>query len=738
MSEQQPRRRAGPYADAYLALWDAGWRGVIPLPYKRKMPPPDDLTGSRGGWPSFPDVQAWSEGEPANVALRLPDNVVGIDVDDYLGKLGAATMRLASEQLGPLPPTWRSTSREHSTSGIYLYRVPESLVWPGQVGRDVEFIQCRHRYMVAPPSLHPNGGTYRWVRADGTTSIAPPTLDDLAHLPQPWIEAYAMKAPLPGEAVAPLDTAAVHALLDNAAPGPLCRRMQQALTVSLDEVQHGGRHSAALRATLRLVGLAGEGHAGVLVALDAFLPAWQQACSDSQRGGARSEQTMRREWDDLLGGACARVAGAGLTAYDPCEYPFSGILSPGPSAAALRVQGEALLARESASQAQADSQDTHELGGAQIDAQRLTAAGIDPSLLLVVEQQVTREQVYGLAREIVGERKAAREQVPLVSLPSVRDDLALPVEPIAFKVDEVLPVGANVLLTSAFKAGKTTMVNHLARCLLTGAAFLGRFAVRDGLRVALWNYEVSPGMYRRWLADALAGVADEALERLVLLNLRGIAGPSLITPSGQQQAVDWLRANRIDLWIVDPFARAFGGESENDNALVGRWLESLDVIKERSGVRELLLVTHTGRGDSAQERARGATRLDDWCDVRWLILRGEDDQRFFKASGRDVEVGEGALDYDAASRSLRLSTGTRASRPDGEIQAAVLAIVRADNGVNLSTLRESTRAKVGQASNARVDKAIAGLRSQSLIFVTESKHGGPTQHWSAPQIEAGP
>jgi RecA-family ATPase len=53
---------------------------------------------------------------------------------------------------------------------------------------------------------------------------------------------------------------------------------------------------------------------------------------------------------------------------------------------------------------------------------------------------------------------------------------------------------------------------------------------------------------------------------------------------------------------VDPFARAFSGE-ENSNSEVGRFLEALDVVKQRAGVKDLILTTHMGRAEFERGRS---------------------------------------------------------------------------------------------------------------------------------------
>src|SRR5437868_10789208 len=113
------------YAAAAQDYWAYGWKSVLPLPAGKKFPPPNKYTGYKALIPSFPDIMAWTEDlADGNLALRLPDTVVGLDVDAYGEKTGAATLAEALRRWGPLPPTVRSTSRVDGVSGIRLYRVP--------------------------------------------------------------------------------------------------------------------------------------------------------------------------------------------------------------------------------------------------------------------------------------------------------------------------------------------------------------------------------------------------------------------------------------------------------------------------------------------------------------------------------------------------------------------------------------------------------------------------------------
>lgn len=183
----------GPFAASALDLRAAGWRGVLPLPQAAKYPPPKGYTGIDGRDPSGADVWTWIEGREAsgNVALRLPDGVVGLDVDAYDHRDGAATLTMAERRRGALPATWRVTSRTDGTSGVRLYRVPAGRRWVGTFGPGTEVVQRVHRYVVAPPSIHPHTGEpYRWAGPDGETRIPRP--DELPALPDRWVETLAV------------------------------------------------------------------------------------------------------------------------------------------------------------------------------------------------------------------------------------------------------------------------------------------------------------------------------------------------------------------------------------------------------------------------------------------------------------------------------------------------------------------------------------------------------------------
>lgn len=274
-----------------------------------------------------------------------------------------------------------------------------------------------------------------------------------------------------------------------------------------------------------------------------------------------------------------------------------------------------------------------------------------------VAEAAHRLRVREAARDLVARERALASWTPPESEMTLADELALDLPPLTWTVEGLHFTGANTLLAASFKSGKTTLSLNLFRSLIDGTRFLGQFDVEPPAgRVAFWNYELDQRQFDDWVRD----LDISALDRGAVQHLRGARVP-LMTDVGKEWTVEWLRKREVSAWIVDPLARAFGGENENDNGEMGPWLERLDEIKAEAGVEDLFLIAHTGRGEQVegQERVRGATRLDDWADVRWILVKEKDGARYFGANGRDVDVAQAALTYDRATRTLGWTTTTR-------------------------------------------------------------------------------
>lgn len=275
-----------------------------------------------------------------------------------------------------------------------------------------------------------------------------------------------------------------------------------------------------------------------------------------------------------------------------------------------------------------------------------TAPARDP-----LEMEIERQRIRMEASKFLKEEEASKLYKEPIFVRSLNEELQLPEISLPWVIRDIFPQGANISITAQYKAGKTTLVNSLAKALADGSRFLDYFQEPiHPRRIVIFNYEVSENQYRRWMKD----VAITNSDHVTLVHLRGERLP-LIAERVQKLLISILSDLDCGTWILDPFARAFvGSGDENSNSDVGSFLDTLDFIKKQANVENLVVPMHTGRAqEHGIDRARGATRLDDWADVRWLLSKTEEG-RFFAADGRDVVLEQQQLVFDEATRSLKL------------------------------------------------------------------------------------
>lgn len=180
-----------PYATAAHNYLRAGWWPIPVEDAGGKSGIPRGFTGTHGRPVSHSDVVSWVITKPAaNIALRMPLDVIGVDVDAYGDKPGAETLAELEERLGALPPTWVATARP-LPSGKRLYRVPNGTRLRSTMGPGIDVCQFHHRYVVVAPSVHHTGADVIWVDSDsGELHDSVPTPDDLPELPWAWLEEF--------------------------------------------------------------------------------------------------------------------------------------------------------------------------------------------------------------------------------------------------------------------------------------------------------------------------------------------------------------------------------------------------------------------------------------------------------------------------------------------------------------------------------------------------------------------
>lgn len=336
-----------------------------------------------------------------------------------------------------------------------------------------------------------------------------------------------------------------------------------------------------------------------------------------------------------------------------------------------------------------------------------------------VSKATSRELVNREARR----RASQIESEGLFSPPAFvnfADELTEDDPEIEWTVEGLHAVGTNSTITAGFKTGKSTLMRNLVAALIDGRPFLGRHSVRAlAGRVAYLNFEVEQVQMKRDLRDM--GLINT--QKLFMAHLRG-HHLDVMDDTAYRWLVEQLRGAECEVLILDPYSGAYYGD-ENDNSQVNAFTKRLDELKRDAGVVDLFMPAHTGRSVEEAERARGAAKLDDWADSRWVLTRDRDtDRRYLRAEGRRVEHAEAQLAFDRATNALTYSgTGSRKEAVRASTGELVLEYVRLKPGC---TTNDITGALTGTATIVR--QAIKKLISDGEIE-TRPRNGGGFHHY---------
>jgi hypothetical protein len=329
-------------------------------------------------------------------------------------------------------------------------------------------------------------------------------------------------------------------------------------------------------------------------------------------------------------------------------------------------------------------------------------AGVDEQgleqLARFEDERRLREQAETLRKTAVGKaafdiqvrREAQRlvdaQERPPVELPrlsSLAVFLEVQDEAITHRIAGLWPSGGRVVLTAPPKIGKSTTVANVLRSLADGDAFLGQFAAQRAKRVVLLDNELDERMLRRWLREhQIVNV-----NAVAVASLRGrLSTFDILDPATRTRWAQLL--GPADVLIFDCLRPALDALGLDENRDAGRFLEALDELTTEAGISETLVIHHTGH---TGERSRGDSRIIDWPDAIWKLVRDTDADeanpqaagRYFTAYGRDVDQPETLLAYDPTTRHLTAAGGTRRDTREGPIRLALVELL-ADAGMPLS------------------------------------------------------
>jgi hypothetical protein len=312
-----------PYADYAESYLEAGF---FPIPAQGKRVIKNSHHGRDKPLVTMAEVRKWSRLHPqANIAARLPRDIIGIDVDAYGGKPGEESLQRLEDQLGPLPATVMSTSRDDWVSGIRLFRIPQnywSVIWPGKAAEGIDIIWHGNRYAIVWPSIHPSTGlVYNWYDQNDDRTLdkldVVPDLDGewLPDFPLDWCDYFA-KIDQQDELADVADTAR---WIKTNGTGDPCDQMRSNVARALDYMA-GNAHDSCRDGTLAIAKDSAEGHTGGSFAMreiyNAFAAEMGHRPQDRRSGAAT-------EWKRHVRGAVMRAEAIlqrldGRRPTDPC------------------------------------------------------------------------------------------------------------------------------------------------------------------------------------------------------------------------------------------------------------------------------------------------------------------------------------------------------------------------------------------------------------------------------------
>jgi P4 family phage/plasmid primase-like protien len=302
-----------PFHTAAEDYFGAGYM-PIPLPAGKKFPPPkgvpNDVDYNEG------TLESWlADNRHKNIGSIVPDGLVVFDID---GKPGIETLKELESRLGTLPKTWCSFRGDPERYHLW-FTTPEGMTWPGKLGPGLDIIYRHYRYMVMPPSLHPDGGQYRWANLRGNSlKVANgyfPGTEEFADLPEKWLT-LAGKDGYVQRQRATVDS---RLWLREHGKGEPCPEIVRAQRWHIREIRKhadlGGMHDALVNAVWAVVTEIGMGHVGGRKALSQIR---QTFLAQAEESGRREPGAAEAEWKRACTGAIEKTAIERVREGDPC------------------------------------------------------------------------------------------------------------------------------------------------------------------------------------------------------------------------------------------------------------------------------------------------------------------------------------------------------------------------------------------------------------------------------------
>ena len=226
--------------------------------------------------------------------------------------------------------------------------------------------------------------------------------------------------------------------------------------------------------------------------------------------------------------------------------------------------------------------------------------------------------------------------------------------------------------------------------------------------------------------------------------LRGRLNTFALTDTATRDAwATHLRRLRVSYLVLDCLRPVLDSLGLNEHNETGKFLVAFDALLAEADIPEACVVHHIGH---AGERARGDSRLRDWPDTEWKLLRendSPDSPRYFCAYGRDVSLPERQLAFATAGRRLTIAGGTRTDAAGAAVVPDLLAVL-ADGPLSGRQIEAALEGHPSRAVRTAMRLAIdaghvvttRGLRNATLHHLAPpsasvQRSATPVQHGTA-------
>lgn len=331
----------------------------------------------------------------------------------------------------------------------------------------------------------------------------------------------------------------------------------------------------------------------------------------------------------------------------------------------------------------------------------------------LVEEHKLRMMAMDKAKYLIDEEKYYLNS-PLPEPKTLEDWLAEPDDETTFRIEELWPSEGTVFLVASYKAGKTTMIMNVIRCLIDGGKFLGRYDTTPvSGNVAFLNFEVNERQAKAWLRRL--GILKKT--KLRTWNLKGYGSP-MNTAIAREKFIKSLIDHDIEVLIIDPLSGIFRKGDANSNTDVKAFLLDLDEVVLRAGVKEVLMAVHAGRDPKTP---RGATTLGDHPDALWNVVKADSGKgRFFQAEGRDVYLEEEGITLEADKITLILSGQSKVEFTNENFEFLVQSYVERHSNCSAGDINSGVTGKESRVTAARKSLVEKGILLETLKGSTKT------------------